>query len=72
VTIGESIFEDCGTYGIRIYYDHLSAAKSLEISNNEIIDCDYGIWYSGNSNYDGQKREKFLNNIITQTVQNSG
>jgi parallel beta-helix repeat protein len=72
VTIRESIFEDCGTYGIRIYHDHLPAAMSTEISGNEIIDCDYGIWYSGGSNFGGSKQLNIIDNILTQTTAHTG
>jgi photosystem II stability/assembly factor-like uncharacterized protein len=72
VTIRESIFEDCGTYGIRIYHDHLAAAMSMEISGNEIIDCDYGIWYSGGSNFAGSKKLNLIDNILTQTTAYTG
>ena len=70
LTISNSSFTQCGQYGIRFYQDYrvLPVLLSVSISHNEIVDCGYGVWYSGNSNASHQKVLNLLDNHMTFTT----
>ncbi|RKX20083.1 MAG: hypothetical protein DRP26_02305, partial [Candidatus Zixiibacteriota bacterium] len=70
--IKDSEFLNCGSYGIRVRRDDLPAYPSIEIKGNQITDCDYGIWYSGNGNESGSKQISICENIIRRTTQGQG
>jgi hypothetical protein len=60
-------FINCGSYGIRIRDDSSPAYPEITISGNYMENCDYGIWYSGNSDAN-QRALNLANNKITLTA----
>jgi len=66
--ISNSGIVDCGSYGIRIRGDDMATYLSTTIEGNYIENCDYGIWYSGNSNASLQKVLDLIDNNMIFTT----
>jgi hypothetical protein len=64
--ISDCDFISCGSYGVRIRRDQ-SPYPEITISGCYMEDCDYGIWYSGNSDAN-QRALNLANNQITLTA----
>jgi photosystem II stability/assembly factor-like uncharacterized protein len=62
--IKNSLFNNCGSYGIRVRQDDDPSLNSLEIEKNEFVNANYGIWYSGNADGAGARKVKIYDNII--------
>jgi hypothetical protein len=57
-------FHNCGSYGIWIRNDQSSTYPSTTIEDNLFENCNYGIYYSGNSNSTYTKNLTLSNNKI--------
>jgi photosystem II stability/assembly factor-like uncharacterized protein len=70
--IANNLIKDCGTYGIIIRFDYTTAFQTTKIINNEIIDCNYGVHYTGGSNSGGTKKIQITDNIIRMSTEDTG
>jgi photosystem II stability/assembly factor-like uncharacterized protein len=72
--ISNSTFTNCGQYGIMVRTDDhtLNQMSSVSILNNEIVNCGYGVWYSGSTDIAGSKDVGISNNIIRRTAALTG
>jgi hypothetical protein len=57
----------CGTYGIRVWRDSDPDLYTTEIIDCEIVNCAYGIWYSGNSSTGSSKKLKVSDSIVRRS-----
>lgn len=63
--ISGSMFDKCDSYGVRV--EDVAPDACIWITGNEITDCDYGIWYSGNENLAYQNIITIKGNTISRT-----